>query len=191
MNSAKARQRADELEARLKRRLAELDGERQLSPMPPMVAGGPGRPCRAPGHAGRRTCGEVAADAEMRSATERAAVDAVLSSEHRLGRRSTEMPPNNKGYDIESRASDGTLLFIEVKGRLVGADTFTVTRSEIGVGRNQPDHHILALVAVDDGAEPEVRYLRRAFDDVGDLPFDSIGVNFKWKPYFERAQVPE
>ncbi len=78
----------------------------------------------------------------------------------------------------------------EVKGRVVGADTFTVTESEIGVGRNQPDHHILALVAVDDGAKPQVRYLRRAFDDVGDLPFDSIGVNCKRKPYFERAQVP-
>ena len=40
MNSAKARQRADELEARLKRRLEELDAERQLSPLPPVVAGG-------------------------------------------------------------------------------------------------------------------------------------------------------
>ena len=40
MNSAKARQRADELEARLKRRLEELDAERQLAPLPPVVAGG-------------------------------------------------------------------------------------------------------------------------------------------------------
>src|SRR5207253_11159646 len=40
MNSARARQRADELEARLKRRLEELDAERQLAPLPPVVVGG-------------------------------------------------------------------------------------------------------------------------------------------------------
>ncbi|MGZ4417557.1 MAG: helicase-related protein, partial [Gaiellaceae bacterium] len=40
MNSAKARQRADELEARLKKRLDELDAEHQLAPLPPVVVGG-------------------------------------------------------------------------------------------------------------------------------------------------------
>jgi hypothetical protein len=78
----------------------------------------------------------------------------------------------------------------EVKGRIVGADTFTVTRSEIGVGANLPDRHILALAAVEDGKASELRYLRRAFEDVGDLPFDSVSVALNWKPYFERAQVP-
>jgi hypothetical protein len=99
------------------------------------------------------------------------------------------MPPNNKGYDIESRDADG-LWFIEVKGRIIGADTFTVTRSEIGVGANLPDRHILALAAVEDGKASELRYLRRAFEDVGDLPFDTIGVNLNWKTYFQRAQEP-
>ena len=54
-----------------------------------------------------------------------------------LGADPTEMPPNNKGYDIESRDADGSLLFIEVKGGSAGAETFTVTRSEIGVGAQQ------------------------------------------------------
>ena len=40
MNSAKARQRADELQARLLRRMQELEQERQLSPRPPVVIGG-------------------------------------------------------------------------------------------------------------------------------------------------------
>src|SRR5581483_1637787 len=39
MNSARARERADDLEARLKRRLEDLDAERQLSALPPVVAG--------------------------------------------------------------------------------------------------------------------------------------------------------
>jgi hypothetical protein len=100
------------------------------------------------------------------------------------------MPPNNKGFDIESKDESGALWFIEVKGRIAGAETFTITRSEIGVGRNKPDQHILALVEVDGSARPEARYLMRAFEEVGDLPFGTISVNLKWKPYFERAEVP-
>ena len=72
----------------------------------------------------------------------------MLAIERALGHDPVEMPPNNKGYDIESKASDGSLLFLEVKGRTQGAETFTVTRSEIGVGRNMPDQHILALAEV-------------------------------------------
>jgi SNF2 family DNA or RNA helicase len=191
MNSAKARQRADELEARLKRRLEELDAERQLAPLPPVLAGGAlvipaGLLASMLG-----TSADYIADyARERSITERAAVDAVLGAELRIGRQPTEMPPNNKGFDIESRDAEGRLLFIEVKGRVAGAETFTITRSEIGVGRNKPDQHILALVEVDDAVASDVRYIRQAFEDVGDLPFDTISVNLKWKPYFERGDMP-
>ena len=191
MNSAKARQRADELEARLKRRLEALDGERRLASMPPVVAGGALIvPAGLLASLQGKPPDEIADYARERSATERAAVDAVLAAERSLGRDPKEMPPNNKGYDIESKNSDGMLWFIEVKGRVAGADTFTITRSEIGVGRNKPDEHILALVEVPDGGEPTVHYLRRAFEDVGDLPFDTISVNLQWKTYFERAEVP-
>lgn len=191
MNSAKARQRAEELQARLKRRLEELDAERQLSPLPPVVSGGV---LVIPSGLLDKHLGvaldEVADNARARRVTERAAVDAVLAAEHRLGRQAREMPPNNKGYDIESKDDDGTLWFIEVKGRVAGADTFTITRSEIGVGRNKPDTHILALAEVVDGVVGEVRYVRRAFEDVGDLPFDTISANLQWKPYFNRGEVP-
>ncbi|MCS6958798.1 MAG: hypothetical protein RMK91_01950 [Pseudanabaenaceae cyanobacterium SKYGB_i_bin29] len=40
LNSAKAQKRAEELAARLQKRLAELEQERQLSPLPPVVIGG-------------------------------------------------------------------------------------------------------------------------------------------------------
>ena len=191
MNSAKARQRADELEARLKRRLDELDGERRLASMPPVVVGGALIvPAGLLASLQGKPPDKIADYARERSATERAAVDAVLAAERSLGRDPKEMPPNNKGYDIESKDSDGMLWFIEVKGRVAGADTFTITRSEIGVGRNKPDQHILALAEVPDAGEPTVHYLRRAFEDVGDLPFDTISVNLQWKTYFERAEVP-
>ena len=40
INSGKARQRADELQARLERRMVELKLERQISPLPPVAIGG-------------------------------------------------------------------------------------------------------------------------------------------------------
>jgi len=191
MSSGVARRRADDLQARLARRLAELDAERQLAPLPPVVAGGAlVVPAGLLATLAGRAPDEVAAQAAERDATERAAVEAVMAAERRLGREPTEMPPNNKGYDIESRSRDGELLFIEVKGRAVGADTFTVTRSEIGVARNKPGQHILALVEVGGAGPPEVRYLRGAFDDAGELPFKTVSVNLSWKAYFERAEEP-
>ena len=114
----------------------------------------------------------------------------MLAIERALGHNPVEMPPNNKGYDIESKAADGSLLFLEVKGRARGAETFTVTRSEIGVGRNMPGQHILALAEVPAAGSPDVRYIRGAFRDIGDLPFDAISVNLPWRSYFDRGEVP-
>ena len=191
MNSGKARQHADELEARLKKRLEELDAEKQLAPLPPVVVGGalvvPAGLLRSLRGV---TAAEIAANAAERTVTERAAVDAVLAAEHSIGRVPVEMPPNNKGFDIESRDAEGVLWFIEVKGRVAGAETFTITRSEIGVGRNKADQHILALVEVDEAIATDVRYVRRAFEEVGDLPFDTVSVNLKWTPYFNRGDIP-
>ena len=191
MNSAKARQRTDELQGRLKQRLEDLNAEQQLSSLPPVVVGGAlivpsGLLSSLRGAAAR----DVAERARQRSAIERAAVNAVMAIERALGHDPVEMPPNNKGYDIESKAADGSLLFLEVKGRTQGAETFTVTRSEIGVGRNMPDQHILALVEVSTTGFPHVRYIHRAFRDIGDLPFDAISVNLYWRSYFDRGEAP-
>jgi hypothetical protein len=113
-----------------------------------------------------------------------------MDAERRIARKPVEMPPNNKGYDIESKDLDGTIWFIEVKGRIAGAETFTISRSEVGVGKNKPDQHILALVEVDTVAEPVIRYVRRAFEEVGELPFKTISVNLQWKAYLERGEEP-
>ena len=56
------------------------------------------------------------------------------------------------GYDIESRdPGTGKLRFIEVKGRVAGAATITVTRNEILYSLNKPDDFILAIVEFLDG----------------------------------------
>jgi hypothetical protein len=191
MNSARTRQRVDDLQGRLKHRLEDLDAERQLAPLPPVVAGGALTvPAGLLSSLRGAAATDVAERARERSAAERAAVDAVMAIERSLGRDPVEMPPSNKGYDIESRGPGGSLLFLEVKGRACGAETFTITRSEIGVGRNKPDQHILALAEVAATGFPDVRYVRRGFSDIGDLPFDTISVNLHWRSYFDRGEVP-
>ena len=57
-------------------------------------------------------------------------------------------------------------------------------------GKNKPDQHILALVEVDTVVEPLVRYVWRAFEDVGELPFNTISVNLQWTAYLERGEEP-
>jgi hypothetical protein len=53
-----------------------------------------------------------------------------------------------------------------------------------------PGQHILALAAVSATGFPDVRYIRGAFHDIGDLPFEAISVDLHWRPYFDRGEVP-
>ena len=89
------------------------------------------------------------------------------------------MEHHNPGYDIESRCpSTGKLYFIEVKGRIEGADTVNVKSRQIRQGLNYPDRFILAVVQVppDRDAEPVVRYVRHPFEGVT-MPFSTYSVN--------------
>jgi hypothetical protein len=61
----------------------------------------------------------------------------------------TDVSKLNVGYDIESRVSDGTLRFIEVKGRQAGKMDVTVTHNEMKTAANSPDKCILAVVVID------------------------------------------
>ena len=192
LNSARARATADELQDRLRLRTEELDRELQLAPLPPRTVGAA---LVVPRGLLERLRGErmdgVPEHAVETEAIERAAVNAVLGIERRLGRKPTEMPRNNKGYDIESRSGNGELLFIEVKGRIEGADTVTVTRSEIGVGLNKPDTFVLALAIVpENGGEPVVRYLRHPFDGMADPHFASVSETFDLRKLWELAEEP-
>jgi hypothetical protein len=55
---------------------------------------------------------------------------------------------------------DGSLPFIEVKGRVQGADQVTLTTNEIRRANNVPDRFRLALVLVAHEAATEVVYVR-------------------------------
>jgi SNF2 family DNA or RNA helicase len=185
INSGKARQRADELQARLQRRMAELELERQISPLPPVAIGGslvvpigllkkllpsPAQPSSA------------AADvvsAEARKQMELLAMQMVMEAEKRLGNEPRDVSGEKCGYDIESKVlSDGKLRFIEVKGRVAGAITVTVTRNEILTALNKPDDFILAVGQVEHGQQKLV-YIRKPFQQEPDFAVESINYNLQ------------
>jgi superfamily II DNA or RNA helicase len=185
MNAERAQRTADELAARLDRRVKELALERQVSARPPVVSGA----CLVlPGGWLRQHEPEVAAQyARETKRIERIAVDAVLAVEARLGHDTTEMPPNNPGYDIESMNGDH-LDFIEVKGRVADADSFQITKTEILTALNKEQRSVLALVRVHDDDSTDVRYLRQPFGVEDQPAFGVASVIYDWDVMWERAE---
>jgi hypothetical protein len=189
LNSQEARRRADDLQARLQRRLAELDREAKISALPPVVLGGivvvplglvaamTGRAATPPA----RPADALAAAARARAA--------VMETERALGFEPTDRELDRLGYDIESRVpGTGRLRFLEVKGRVAGADTVTVTKNEILTSLNKPDDFILALVEFLEGESQRVRYLRRPFQREPD--FGVTSVNYDFAELLARAGEP-
>jgi superfamily II DNA or RNA helicase len=188
MNAQAARNRADELASRLDERLDQLAREKAISPQRPIVTGAA---LVLPSGWLLRQLDDPAQITRARETerVERAAVEAVLDAERRLGREPLEMPRNNPGYDIESRHPNGSLLFLEVKGRVDGADTFRVTRNEILYGLNRPDDYVLAVARVGDNGV-DVRYLRRPFRGTADVYWGMAGVEFDWDEHWNLGEDP-
>jgi len=211
LNSARAQQRADELADRLQKRLAELEQERKLSPLPPVVIG---RALVVPIGLLQRLQGkrESAASLFARETkrVEQAAMAAVMATERALGYEPRDVSDQKCGYDIESSAGGEGLRFIEVKGRIEGAEAVTVTKNEILTALNKPENFILALVQVPvDRSFPEgdvfkakttsgtyavpgegciVRYVRQPFQREPD--FGASSVNYEWRELWERGEKP-
>ena len=146
LNSSEARRRADDLQARLQKRMEEIQRERQLSPLPPVVLGGV---LVVPAGLVRKMKGEVSASTTSRDtqASAARARAAVMETERGLGFDPVDREFDKLGYDVESRVpGTGKLRFIEVKGRAEGATTITVTKNEILTSLNKPDDYILAIV---------------------------------------------
>ncbi len=188
LSSANTEARANDLSDRLQRRLADLTRERDISALPPVIRGGaivvPAG--QLPKPAEQQPA--VKQFAEDTAAVEQAAMNAVMEAERRLGFAPRNVSGDRLGYDIESRDGNGALRFIEVKGRVAGADTVTVTRNEILTALNKPDDFILAIVPVQEGFAHEPRYVRRPFTREPD--FGATSVIYRLPDLFERSETP-
>lgn len=189
LNSGEARKRADLLQGRLEKRLEDLKLEAQLSPLPPVVLGGSlvvpmGLIEAMTGQPLIRS--KDAVDRQIASARARAI---VMGIERGLGFDPTDRELDKLGYDIESRVpGTGRLRFIEVKGRVAGAETITVTRNEILTSLNKPEDFILAIVEFLPGDNHSVHYLRQPFQREPD--FGVTSVNYDLAELLSRAGMP-
>ena len=174
MQPDQLKRRAEELTARLQSRERELEGMRHVVSETPVVVGGA---VVIPAGLVARLRGESpawAADAAARARIERIAMEAVMKSEAARGHAARDVSTEKCGWDITSwppvvdgRLSDARL--IEVKGRVNGATTVTVTKNEILAGLNKPEQYVLAIVLVaDDGTVEGPFYVHQPFKQAPD-----------------------
>ncbi len=190
-SSETLRRRAEELEQRRVTRLALIDRQLAMSPVSPRITA---VALVMPEMHGEVSSGPIVS-AVARAEVERRGVDAVLAAERALGRRPEEQAHNNPGFDVFSRATEGPSLRIEVKARIEGSDTFTITRTEVLTALNAAPDHRLALVRVSpDGAGlDQVRYIGNAFEGVEPTwltDFDVVSQNLSWNDWWARGSVP-
>ena len=217
LNSQMAARRAEELAARMQKRLAELETEKLISAMPPVIVGGA---LVIPRGLLNKLMGKPDPFAASRREIELAAMKAVMDIETSLGYVPIDVSASKVGYDVESRvpqdrrgaggasdvgcasgagsagsaggaggaggASEATLRFIEVKGRVKGADTVTVTKNEILTALNKPDEYILAIVEVD-GVQAKTAYLKRPF--FGSPDFAEVSRSYSIADLIKGAEV--
>lgn len=186
LNSDLARRRADDLQARLQKRMEELEQERHISAAPPVVLGGaliiPAGLLDEPQDEITRLFAKRKKDVEM------AGMRAVMEKERELGFTPRDVSQEDLGWDVESQMGDGKLRFIEVKGRVEGQNTVTVTKNEILTALNKPDDFFLAVVEVlfegEKAVGKEPHYIQKPFQREPD--FAATSVNYRWRELLNR-----
>ncbi|MFM9859053.1 helicase-related protein [Pseudoxanthobacter sp. M-2] len=194
INAQNAEATASRLVERLHKRQSELDRERQISAMSPILKGAalviPGgllrELLRSPTP---RAPDGFSDDPVARAVIERLAMEAVLATERLLGHQPRDVSAEKKGWDIESRDSrTGHLRFIEVKGRVVGGDVVMLTKNELLAALNSPDAFILAIVVVEEAFAQQPIYVRRFFQR--ELGFAETAVAFNVRELMTLGGAP-
>lgn len=194
LNWQNAQRRAEDLAERQKRRMDQLEKERFISSQPPRVRGGmvviPSGLLAARQSSADAIPDQFAVDPAARRQIEMAAMAAVIAAETGLGNRPVDVSAKKLGYDIESYDPEsGHMRFIEVKGRIDGANSVMVTRQEIITSLHEPDKFILAIVAVAEGVGNEPRYVRGPLVD-REPSFLETAVQFHLARLLERSEAP-
>ena len=132
-------------------------------------------------------------DAAARARIEQLAMSAVRQAEEARGCRVVDVSAAKCGWDLTSYppAIDGQQpepRHIEVKGRVKGASTVTVTRNEMLYAFNQGDKFVLAVALVgDDGAIDGPHYIRNPFDR--EPGWGVASINFSLGDLLARAEA--
>lgn len=185
LNSARARARAEELTERLARRTLELEQERQLSSLPPIVVGGA---IVVPQGLIDQLDGIVPSGPSQgeRVRIEMAAMATVSDEERRRGFEPVDVSAEKCGYHILSRDNrTGRLRFIVVKGRARDESTVAVSKNETLSCLNKPAESWLALVLVDGQTVDRPVYVPRPFTQGVD--FGATSVNYAIDQLLVRA----
>jgi hypothetical protein len=176
LNLDNARRTIAELEARLESRKKDLQAMRHIVNGTPVVLGAA---LIVPAGLMNKLRGDdpvesaaatFAADAEARKRIERLAMEAVRRAEEARGCYVVDVSAAKCGWDLTSYppAIDGKQpdpRHIEVKGRVKGASTITVTRNEMLYAFNQGDKFVLAVALVgENDAVDGPHYIRNPFD---------------------------
>ena len=180
INAANAEATAQRLVERLHARQSDLERERQITALPPVLKGAalvvPKGLLVARSQPAIPPAG-FAEDAASRAEIERMAMASVMATERRLGNNPRDVAAEKKGWDIESRDPiTGHLRFIEVKGRHMDGDIVMLTKNELLASLNSPDAFILAIVRVHAGFAHQPVYVRRFFQR--ELGFAETAVAF-------------
>lgn len=134
-----------------------------------------------------------AADAAARARIERLAMQAVQRAEEARGCRVVDVSTAKCGWDLSSYPPviDGKLpepRHIEVKGRVKGATTVTISSNEMLYAFNQGDKFVLAIALVgEDDAIDGPYYVRNPFDR--EPGWGVASVNFKLGDLLSRAEA--
>ena len=169
LNLENARRTVTDLEARLEARKKELQSMRHVTAATPVALGGA---LVVPSGLLHRLRGETpatfSADAAARSRIEQIAMAAVRKVEESRGCTVVDVSFLKCGWDLTSYppAVDGRqpdARHIEVKGRVNGANTITITRNEILYALNQSDKFVLAIVIVNDETFEGPYFIRSPF----------------------------
>ncbi len=196
LNLENARRTIADLEGRLENRKKELKAMRHVTSATPVALGGA---LVVPAGLLRRLRGEPLEDgstfsvnAAARKRIEKLAMDAVCLAEKARNCRVVDVSPLKCGWDITSyqpavEGKQPDARHIEVKGRVKGATTVTVTRNEMLYALNQSDKFLLALVFIgEDDSVDGPFYLRNPFE--AEPGWGVASINFEIKALLERAE---
>lgn len=193
LNWENAQRRAEDLADRLQRRMEQLAQEKSITATAPMVRGGlvvipRGLLDKRMVGAGGPPMG-LSENAASRREIELKAMEAVMEIERSLGNEPTDVSAQKVGYDILSFCPETrNQRFIEVKGRIDGADSVMVTRNEIITSLNKPEDFILAIVQISQEFVSQPRYVWRPFEV--EPAFGVTAQQFDLKHLLSRSEPP-